>query len=90
VTVEVLDLVEGPFLGIDGEIWIRDSMRSEFSDFLRVQALSDTASRDIESWRSYLKPLIETKNEDVLKQLWYSINKVSDLVSAPLKLTYYL
>lgn len=74
--MEVLDLVEGP---LSGEKWISDtSMSKEFFDFLKVQALSDEASRDTEFWTIYLKPLTGTKKEDVMKQLWYNINKASD------------
>jgi hypothetical protein len=78
--VEVLDVLEGPLLGPEGESWIKGpNLSKEFSGFLRVQALSGKASQDIESWKSCLKPLLDTKKEHVLSQLWYNINKVSEI-----------
>ncbi|KAF8495845.1 hypothetical protein JB92DRAFT_2992064 [Gautieria morchelliformis] len=103
VTVEVLDVLEGPLLGPEGESWIKGpSLSKEFNEFLRVQALSGKASQDIESWKSCLKPLLDTKKEHVLNQLWYNINKASgvtidalwslqnDLQRSPQWSTYYI
>ena len=94
VTVEVLDIVEGPLLGTEGESWIRDaSVSKEFTEFLRVQALSIKACQEVNSWKSCLEPLIgtqdaeswktslkqlgETTTEQLLSQMWYGINQVN-------------
>lgn len=78
--MEVLDVLEGPLLGAEGESWIEDgSISRVFSEFLRVQALSDKASQDVESWRSSLRSIMETKKEHVFEHLWYNINKVNQI-----------
>ena len=77
--MDVLDILQGPLSGPEGESWIKDtSVSGEFTEFLRVQALSDKASQDIESWRGSLKSIPDTKKEHVLNQLWFNINKVSE------------
>ncbi|KAF8578003.1 hypothetical protein K439DRAFT_1621649 [Ramaria rubella] len=82
VTVQVLDFIEGPLLGPEGEEWVRNtSLSKEYNEFLEVQALSDKACQHVESWKSCLRPLIGTRKKSVLDQLWYNINKSCQQVS---------
>ncbi|KAF8520493.1 hypothetical protein BU17DRAFT_89092 [Hysterangium stoloniferum] len=76
VTVQVMDILEGPLLGKDGEGWIKTSTSSsEYTEFLSVQEMSSQASKDVEPWKNCLKHLFDMKDKGKLDILWSLINQ---------------
>jgi len=76
--VEILDTLEGPLLGPEGQEWIRNTQISpEFTEFLRTAKLSDRASQDTEQWKDCFNTIASTKNQDTFGRLWKYIDLVS-------------
>ncbi|KIJ49573.1 hypothetical protein M422DRAFT_246653 [Sphaerobolus stellatus SS14] len=76
VTVEVLDALEGPLMGKEGDGWIRNTPISpEYTEFLRRQDLSNRASMDVDSWSSCFKTIVAVKNKETFDRLWRAINQ---------------
>lgn len=78
ITIQVLDLLESPLVGTEGENWVQNTvhMSKQFTQFLNAQAASAQACTLVDSWKPLLKPLRETKRRPILDELWRNINKV--------------
>lgn len=81
ITIQILDILEGPLLGQQGEEWIRNTRISqEYKNFLRAEELSSRASKDIEGWRQYFSSLLNVRNKGMHDRLWEAIEKVRCLI----------
>lgn len=77
MTIQALDLIEGPLLGEERDAWLRNSAISkEYVEFLKMQDLSLQVIQESSSWGTCFNRLIDTKDKACLNLLWQSINEV--------------
>ena len=76
--MELLELLERPLLGSDGDALknLSREMPEEFDVWFDAQIQSDKASSYIQNYKSLTHPLVKTTKPQVLKDLWKCVNLV--------------
>jgi len=71
-------MLEAPLLGPQGAKWKAEKppITKEYDDWIHAQFLSDRAADMVTNFKDNLYPLEKTRKQEVLDNVWRSINLV--------------